>query len=69
MSAISQRLMPSTYVGGLIRYIEPVVTLVESWSTHSSSNIRSWVARQLDWLQKTIAEETKRSEEDVVRYS
>jgi hypothetical protein len=31
--------------------------------------VRNWVASQLDWLRKTIEEEKKRSEEDVVRFS
>lgn len=69
MSAISRRLIPSSFWGGLAQHLEPVVPLVESWSTHPKASVRSWVASQLDWLHKTIAEETKRSEEDVVRYS
>jgi len=69
MSAISRRLVPRLFSGGLARYLEPVVPLVESWSTHPNASVRSWVGGQLDRLHKTIAEETKRSEEDEVRYS
>lgn len=69
MLAISRRLTPTSYWGGLARYLEPIVPLVESWSTHPNPGVRSWAAAQLDWLHKKIAEETKRSEEDVVRHS
>ena len=66
MPAVSRRFIPNSYWGGLARYLEPIVPLVESWSTHPNATVRSWVGGQLDWLHKTIVEETKRSEEDAV---
>lgn len=69
LAAVSRRLMPTSWWGGLERYLEPIVPLVERWSTHPNASVRSWVANQLDWLHKRIAEETKRSEEDEVRHS
>ncbi|MEH7847795.1 hypothetical protein [Rhizobium laguerreae] len=68
LAAISSRLLPTSYWGGLERYLEPLIPLTQSWSSHPNANIRRWVAEQLDRLHKIIAEERKRSEEDVVRY-
>ena len=69
LSAISRRLIPTFYWGGLARYLEPIVPLVESWLTHPGAHVRNWATNQLDGLRKTIVDETKRSEEDVVRLS
>jgi hypothetical protein len=68
LSAISRRLIPTSFWGGLAPHLEQVVPLVESWQTHPNAHLRDWAANQLDWLRKTIAHETRRSEEDVVRY-
>ncbi|MCX5497636.1 hypothetical protein OSH11_23260 [Kaistia dalseonensis] len=68
LAAVSSRLLPTSYWGGLERYLEPLIPLIQSWSSHPNANIRRWVAEQLDRLNNAIAEERKRSEEDVVRY-
>jgi hypothetical protein len=68
LPAISRRLLPTSYWGGLAPHLEPIVPLVESWSSHPNASVRAWVVNQLDWLRKKIAEERKRSEEDVVRF-
>jgi hypothetical protein len=68
LAAISNRLLPTSYWGGLERYLEPLVPLVQGWSLHPDANIRQWANEQLGRLQAAIAEERKRSEEDVVRY-
>lgn len=69
LPSISRRLIPTSYWGGLARHLEPIVPLAESWLIHPNAYVREWAASQLDWLRKTIVEETKRSEEDVVRFS
>lgn len=69
LSAISMRLIPTIFWGGLEQHLEPIVPLVESWMTHPNAYVRNWAANQLDRLRKTIVDETRRSEEDEVRFS
>ena len=68
LPALSLRLHPSSWSGGLAPYLEPVLPMVEGWSKHRSSSVRAWASEQLDWLQKEIAQDLKRSEEDVVHF-
>jgi hypothetical protein len=69
LSAISSRLIPTSYWGGLAPHLEPIIPLVESWLSHPNAHARNWAASQLDWLRKTIVDAMKRSEEDVVRFT
>jgi hypothetical protein len=68
LSAMSSRLHPSSWSGSLAPHLEPLVPLLETWRGHSNPTVRRWVDAQIDWLRKGIVVETKRSEEDVVRY-
>jgi hypothetical protein len=67
--AISRRLRPTSTWGGLAPYLEPIIPLVETWVTHPHAQVSNWATSQLDLLRKEIAEATKRSEEEVVRFS
>lgn len=68
LSSLHQRLTPTTYWGGLAPYLAPIVPLIQRWSAHQNLHVRQWAAGQLEWLDKTIRAETKRSEESVVRF-
>src|SRR5690606_30852180 len=62
LPAVSRRLMPTSWWGGLARYLEPIIPLVENWLSHPNPHVRDWAVKQLDWLRKKIVDETKRSE-------
>ena len=68
LQELGGRLSPSSYSGGLVPYLEPIVPLVETWASHPKASVRAWVSDVLSWLRKTIVSERKRSEEDIVRY-
>ena len=68
LSAIGKRLHPTSWWGGLAPHLEPIVPLVESWLNHQNAAVRTWAAKQLDWLRATIISETKRSDEDDVHF-
>ncbi|HHY50671.1 MAG TPA: hypothetical protein GYA10_13090, partial [Alphaproteobacteria bacterium] len=69
LGALAMRFRPSSWWGSLAPYLEPIIPLLEEWRTHPSENVRSWVAQQIDYLKREIADAHKRSEEDVVRLS
>lgn len=68
LEALTSRLHPNSWSGGLAPYLEPIVPLVQTWSAHKNPEVRDWASRQSEWLTKSILAERKRSEEDVVRY-
>jgi hypothetical protein len=68
LAAFSERLRPTTWLGSLAPHLEPLIPLLESWRTHRSSAVRSWVSNRIDALRTEIREEVKRTEEDDVRY-
>lgn len=67
LSAISRRFLPSSFWGGLERYLEPIIPLVQTWAEHPNARVRNWAADQVDWLRQSILDETRRSEERLVR--
>ena len=68
LEALTSRLHPKSWSGGLAPYLEPIVPLVQTWSAHKNPAVRGWVSKQIEWLTNSIRAERKRSEEDVVRY-
>lgn len=68
LEALTSRLHPKSWSGGLAPYLEPIVPLVQTWSAHKNPAVRDWASRQIEWLMNSIRSERKRSEEDVVRY-
>lgn len=68
LAALTSRLRPTSWTGGLAPYLEPIVPLVQTWSAHKNSTVRNWASKQIEWLRNSIRDERKRSEEDVVRY-
>lgn len=68
LEALTSRLQPKSWSGGLAPYLEPIVPLVRTWSAHKNPMVRDWASKQIEWLTKSILAERKRSEEDVVRY-
>jgi len=68
LEALTSRLHPKSFSGGLAPYLEPIVPLVQTWSAHKKPAVRDWASRQIVWLMSAIRAERKRSEEDVVRY-
>lgn len=67
LNALASRLLPTSYWGSRVRFLEPLVPLLETWRTHKSALVRRWADGQIDWVRRTIPVEVKRSEEDVVR--
>lgn len=67
LEALTARLHPKSWSGGLAPYLEPIVPLVQTWSAHKNPAVRDWASRQIEWLMSSIRAERKRSEEDVVR--
>lgn len=68
LEALTSRLHPKSWSGGLAPYLEPIVPLVQTWSAHKNPAVRDWASKQVEWLMNSIRAERKRSEEDVVRY-
>jgi hypothetical protein len=68
LEALTSRLHPSSWSGGLAPYLEPIVPLVQTWSAHRNPAVRDWASKQIEWLTNTIRADRKRSEEDFVRY-
>lgn len=68
LEALTSRLHPKSWSGGLAPYLEPIVPLVQTWSVHKNPAVRDWASRQIEWLTNSIRTERKRSEEDVVRH-
>ncbi len=69
LDSLSDRLYPTSWSGSLATHLEPLIPLLESWRTHSSSAVRAWVGNEIDSLRAKIRTEIKRSEEDEVRYT
>ena len=68
LEALTSRLHPKSWWGGLAPYLEPIVPLVQTWSAHKNPTVRDWASRQIEWITKSIRDERKRSEEDIVRH-
>jgi len=68
LEALTSRLYPKSWSGGLAPYLEPVLPLVQTWNTHKNPAVRDWASKQIEWLTNRIRAERKRSEEDVVRF-
>jgi hypothetical protein len=68
LEALAFRLRPKSSWGGLAPYLEPLLPLVQTWSTHKNPAVRDWALKQIEWLTDSIRAERKRSEEDIVRY-
>jgi len=68
LEAITSRLHPKSWSGGLAPYLEPIVPLVQTWVGHQNPAVRDWASKQIELLMSSIRAERKRSEEDVVRY-
>lgn len=68
LEALTSRLHPKSGWGGLAPYLEPIVPLVQTWSTHKNPAVRDWALKLTERLTNSIRADRKRSEEDVVRY-
>ncbi len=66
LEALTSRLHPKSWSGGLAPYLEPIVPLVRKWSAHKNPAVRDWASKQIERLTKSIRAERKRSEEDLV---
>lgn len=68
LEALTSRLHPKSWSGGLAPYLEPIVPLVQTWTAHENPAVREWASNRIQWLTNSVRAERKRSEEDVVRY-
>jgi hypothetical protein len=66
LEALTSRLHPTSWSGGLAPYLEPIVPLVQTWSADKDPAVRDWASKQIKWLIDSIRVERKRSEEDEV---
>ncbi|MHC4049321.1 hypothetical protein [Bradyrhizobium sp. 25ACV] len=68
MAQLAMRLHPNSWWGSLGPLLEPLIPLVNEWTTHPLEQVRQWARDYLAHLQRDIANAHRRSEEDVVRY-
>jgi hypothetical protein len=68
LGALTARLHPKSWWGGVAPYLEPVLPLVQGWRAHKNPVVRDWASKQIEWLTNEIRVDRKRSEENVVRY-
>lgn len=67
LEALTLRLRPNSWSGGLAPYLEPIVRLVQTWRAHRNPAVRDWASKQIELLTNSILSERKRSEEDFIR--
>jgi hypothetical protein len=68
LDELSGRLSPRSWLGSLVPYLEPLVPLLETWTSHSLPAVRQWASRQIIGLKNWIEQERRRDEENVIRY-
>ena len=68
LPAIERRLYPTSFWGSLVRYLEPLIPVVETWTKHPKLEIRQFANGLLVRLHRDIAAEQKRDEEDTVPF-
>ena len=60
---------PRSGWGSLVPHLEPLVVLIGSWASHSTPKVRQWAHSKVASLRTVIDRESRRDEEQVVRYS
>jgi hypothetical protein len=68
LDELSARLCPRSWSGSLVPYLEPLLPLLETWTSHPLPTVRQWASRQIISLKNWIEQERRRDEEDVIRY-
>ncbi|MBR1270321.1 hypothetical protein JQ629_22865 [Bradyrhizobium sp. AUGA SZCCT0222] len=68
MGQLATRLHPNSWWGSLAPLLEPLIPLVNEWTTHPLEQVRQWAREYVVHLHREIANANQRSEEDVVRF-
>ena len=58
---------PRSWSGSIVPHLELWLPLLQQWLDHPLIEVRAWAQNRIEGLQKYIAAEMKRDEEDVVR--
>lgn len=69
LQELSSRLHPSTWWGNIGPHLQPAIGLLEIWNTHPIPALRSFASNQIRQFNQEIAEEIRRDDENVVRFS
>jgi hypothetical protein len=69
LDELSDRLPPRSWSGSLVPYLEPLVPLLETWTSHPLPKVRQWASHQIVNIKGWIEQEKQRDEEDIVRYT
>ena len=67
LDEIGSRMHPRSWSGSIVPHLELWLPLLQQWLDHPLIEVRAWAQNRIDGLQKYIAAEMKRDEEDVVR--
>jgi hypothetical protein len=67
LDEIGSRMHPRSWSGSIVPHLELWLPLLQQWLDHPLVEVQAWVQNRIEGLQKYIAAERKRDEEDVVR--
>jgi hypothetical protein len=62
LAQLAIRLYPRTWWGSIAPLLEPLLPLLQNWTTHASPAVRKWAHDQREHLKKKIADAAHRSE-------
>ena len=68
LDELSARLCPRSWSGSLVPYLEPLLSLLETWTSHPLPTVRQWASRQIIGLKNWIEQERRGDEENIIRY-
>ena len=69
LEELSDRFFPRSWSGSLVPYIEPLISLIEMWTSHPLPEVRQWASRQTVNMRNRMKQEKQMDEESIVRYS
>jgi hypothetical protein len=68
LDEIGSRMHPKSWWGSIVPHLELWLPLLQQWLNHPLVEVQAWAQNRIEPLQKYIAAEKKRDEEDVVRW-
>ena len=69
LGELATRFHPRSWVGSIVPHLEPIISLLEKWTSHPLPTVRHWASCQITGIKEWIEREKQTDEERSVRYA
>ena len=68
LGELRTRLRPRSWWGSLMPHIEPLLPLLQQWSSHRNAAVREWAQKMQETVRVQITDEKRRNDEEAVLF-